>query len=871
MSRKISIIIFYFITIQISVLGQNIDSLEQQLTKVQNIDKIDLLNQLSEEYCNEGYYQKAHDYADEALEIAQKYNNKTETANAYCQLGKSYNFLQIYDSSLIYFDLALELFENLDDQEGKANTLRNIGRLYENKYDYNKSLEYYIESLKMFEELNLLNELGGVYQDIGYVYICSEKYDLALKYYEKALAIYDELQDKYSISVTYNNIGIAYDAMKDVEKALEYYNKSIVLNKELGNEIVAAYIMHNIGIIYNNEGELDTAYKYFKESLKITELYEDPYGVCYNLARIAVILKKQNKLDSALIILDKSLEYSILIDDKKSISENYLEYSNIFELKKDYFKAFEFYKMYDQLQDTIFNDDMIKQMNELETKYQSEKKDAENLLLKEQSRKREIFTYFLAVIILLVLFLAVVFFRGKRKQQKVNQLLEIKNNEINQQKEEIQAQAEELEKVNVELEKLSIVASETDNAVVIMDKNGNFEWVNEGFTRLYGYNLEETKERIGDSIQKSSSNSNIEQLLQFCINKKQSIIYESQTSAKKGNVIWAQTTITPITDHEGNVVKLIAIDSDISKLKKAEAEILQKNEEILAQKDALEEQNEEILQKNEEISAQRNELERINEHIEIQNEQIRGSIRYAKTIQNAILPSISEIEKKYSTFVIYRPKDIVSGDFYWYLSIEQYDFIVVADCTGHGVPGAFMSMIGSRLINEAIAEAKIFDTKQIMETVDILLKKALKKEVSEIHDGMELIICRIEKINEDYNVNFTGAKRPLFVSKNNELITFKGDRRAIGGSERVKSPIKYSTQQILLKKDDIIYMFSDGYVDQNNSSRVRYGTSKLINNIDYIKGEELTVQQEFLINQLDIWQGIEEQRDDITLFALKFK
>jgi len=728
MSRKISIIIFYFITIQISVLGQNIDSLEQQLTKVQNIDKIDLLNQLSEEYCNEGYYQKAHDYADEALEIAQKYNNKTETANAYCQLGKSYNFLQIYDSSLIYFDLALELFENLDDQEGKANTLRNIGRLYENKYDYNKSLEYYIESLKMFEELNLLNELGGVYQDIGYVYICSEKYDLALKYYEKALAIYDELQDKYSISVTYNNIGIAYDAMKDVEKALEYYNKSIVLNKELGNEIVAAYIMHNIGIIYNNEGELDTAYKYFKESLNITESYEDPYGVCYNLTRIAEILRKQNKLDSALIILDKSLEYSILIDDKKSISENYLEYSNIFELKKDYFKAFEFYKKYDQLQDTIFNDDMIKQMNELETKYQSEKKDAENLLLKEQSRKREIFTYFLAVIILLVLFLAVVFFRGKRKQQKVNQLLEIKNNEINQQKEEIITQRDEIE--------------------------------------------------------------------------------------------------------------------------------IQKQE------------------------------------IEIKHNQIKGSINYAKRIQEAVLPRKDFIELVLPEhFIFFKPRDIVSGDFYFIKQIKNYTLIAAADCTGHGVPGAFMSMLGIALLNELVRNTEIQTPAQLLNELRNQIKSSLQQvgQVAEQQDGMDIAFCAINL--ETMEMSFSGAHNPCWIFRNekqetkneklkvkneseDELFTFhfslftlEADHQPVGIYLKEKP---FTEQKFQLVKNDVIYIFSDGYISQFGGKKNLPLKSKyfkeLLSEICFL---ELSEQKQILENKFNEWKGNNEQTDDVLVIGVK--
>jgi len=862
MKKKIFIVVLFFLFAQ-NLFSQNIDSLKLLLTKLPEKEKASVLNQIA--YIEADYdLDSALFYAKTALHLSEKYNSKIEIANSNRQIGRCYNFLGSYDSSLIYLEKALKLYNKENNKEGIAQTYRNIGRLYENKYDYKTSLENYFEAIKIFTEINSLNDLVGVYQDIGYVYIYSDKFELALEYYNEALKIFEKLGDKYSISVTYNNIGITYDSMKDTEKALEFYNKSIKLNNELGNDIVSAYIMHNIGIIYNDKGILDSAFYYFSKSLKITEDYEDPYGISYNLTRIATIYKKQGKLDSALIILDKSLEYTLLIDDKSAISENYLEYSNVYELKKDYFNAFNYYIKYDQLKDTVFDNEMHKQMNELETKYQTEKKDAENLLLKERGRKQDIFTYFLAVVIMLVIVIAIIFMRGKYKQIKINKLLELKNYEINQQKEEIQAQAEELEKINSELEKLSIVARETDNAVMIMDKNAYFEWVNDGYIRLYGYDLEETKRIEGDNLLAASSNTNIKKLLTDCIENKHSVIYESKIQTKTGDTLWAQTTITPIVDKSGNISKLIAIDSDISKLKKAEAEILQKNEEIKAQKEALEEQNEEI-------KAQRNDLERINNQIEQQNELIKGSIRYAKTIQNAILPPISEIEKKYSTSLIYRPKDIVSGDFYWYYTNEKYDFIVVADCTGHGVPGAFMSMIGSRLLNEVIVEAKEFEPNQILENLNLQLKKALKTESSDIHDGMELVLCRIEKKKDLYELTYSGAKRPLVYFSKNELNVLKSDRKPIGSSDRIKNPIPFTNQQVTLSKHDIIYLFTDGITDQNNKNRKKIGTQNFIEKINQFKNENMTTQQNLFSNLLNDWQQDEEQRDDITFLALQLK
>ncbi|PLX11602.1 MAG: hypothetical protein C0594_03410, partial [Marinilabiliales bacterium] len=235
--------------------------------------------------------------------------------------------------------------------------------------------------------------------------------------------------------------------------------------------------------------------------------------------------------------------------------------------------------------------------------------------------------------------------------------------EIKQQKEEILSQRDKLEEINKELEKLSIVASETDNAIIIMDAAGNFEWINESLTKIYGYTLEQFIEKKGRSIINSSSNPNIKSILQKCITHKESTTYESLTKTAIGKTIWTQTTLTPILDEQGEIQKLIAIDTDISKIKKAELEIIKQKEQIQAQSDLLSQTN--------------NELEK-------NNILITDSIKYAKRIQESILPKPSSIRSVLpDSFVLYKPRDIVSGDFYWMHKDENKITIAVSDCTGH--------------------------------------------------------------------------------------------------------------------------------------------------------------------------------------------
>ncbi|HSH52815.1 MAG TPA: ATP-binding protein, partial [Bacteroidales bacterium] len=168
-----------------------------------------------------------------------------------------------------------------------------------------------------------------------------------------------------------------------------------------------------------------------------------------------------------------------------------------------------------------------------------------------------------------------------------NERISAKNKELEKQKWEITNQALQLRKVNIELLKLSKVASETDNAIGIFDKYGNIEWVNNAFTKMYGYTLEQYKKEKYKNIKQSSDNPNINQAIDTCINESKSIVYEFKTKSREGKELWAQTTLTPVVDKDGKTINLIAIDSDITKLKLAEKEIIQQKQEIEQQRDKL--------------------------------------------------------------------------------------------------------------------------------------------------------------------------------------------------------------------------------------------------------------------------------------------
>jgi serine phosphatase RsbU (regulator of sigma subunit) len=255
--------------------------------------------------------------------------------------------------------------------------------------------------------------------------------------------------------------------------------------------------------------------------------------------------------------------------------------------------------------------------------------------------------------------------------------------------------------------------------------------------------------------------------------------------------------------------------------------------------------------------------------IKQQHTQIKSSVNYASTIQNSILPSKKHIDSLLDNFLVYRPKDIVSGDFYWLSKVGDTIFVAVVDCTGHGVPGAFMSMIGSRLLSEIVNEKKIFETNEILEELNSGIKKALRQEQTDNTDGMDVCLCKIEKNDIGANISFTGAKNPLYIYQQDksELLRIRGDKKAIGGNHFQN--LHFTQTNLSTKKGDMIYLTTDGFVDQNNQERKKYSTKRLTLVLKEIHNKPLLDQKERLETELDEWQGTEKQRDDVTILGIK--
>jgi serine phosphatase RsbU (regulator of sigma subunit) len=269
--------------------------------------------------------------------------------------------------------------------------------------------------------------------------------------------------------------------------------------------------------------------------------------------------------------------------------------------------------------------------------------------------------------------------------------------------------------------------------------------------------------------------------------------------------------------------------------------------------------------------------------IENKNKNITDSINYAQRIQNAILPSKENLTNYLpESFILFKPKDIVSGDFYWFNSLSLKNetdsseniIVAAADCTGHGVPGAFMSVIGNNLLTEIVKEKKVNRPSEILNLLNKQVREALKQnlEGAETNDGMDICLCSIDLKNSEFE--YAGANRPLYIYRKyqNELVfeEIKPSKLPIGGSQYDASLTAYKNHKFTIQKGDTFYLFSDGYCDQFGGEHDKKFMSKkfreLLSSLQHLNMKQ---QEVILRESIENWMGKQEQSDDILVIGLR--
>jgi serine phosphatase RsbU (regulator of sigma subunit) len=252
------------------------------------------------------------------------------------------------------------------------------------------------------------------------------------------------------------------------------------------------------------------------------------------------------------------------------------------------------------------------------------------------------------------------------------------------------------------------------------------------------------------------------------------------------------------------------------------------------------------------------------------NKEITDSINYAKRIQQSILPSFDLIKKHCPNhFVFYKPRDIVSGDFYWFKAINENNLLIAAaDCTGHGVPGAFVSFVCNSSLNSAISEFGVSDPSKILDKVSELVQASFSQYgEADVKDGMDIALCSLIRTESGARLTYAGANNPICIIKNKELVITEATKKPIGVSRLTDSFISHTIE---LSKGDIFYLFTDGFMDQfGGPKNKKYKSRNFYNLLHKISSESLDLQKNLLQKELQIWTGTNFQVDDVLVIGIQ--
>ena len=614
---------------------------------------------------------------------------------------------------------------------------------------------------------------------LGEAYYNQDDSVKAVEYYEKALKASQRTGNKKFIANEYNSLGIALSKF-DVNKSLEYYQKALEIKREIKDTAGISVGLNNIGTIYDEKlKKYDQALDYYLQSYQIDLHRNSKLGIATSLLNIGDVKRKQGKYDEAIdtCLKSKALCEKYGYDYIMELNDETLY--QCFEAKHDFENELKYYKSFSKSKLSRFDQNIRKHVKELETKYRSVEQQKTIELVQKQKAIQKVVIYFLIAGFLSIVYFLWLLNRKSNNIKIVNEALSARNEEIEAQKEALKEQTHKLEKTNKDLVKLSVAAEKTDNSIIVANADGEIIWVNHGFERMLGIDFEEFANRYTSNFFTASLHPNIREAINEAVRNRQSITYSSYTVTRVGREIWIHTTLTPVLDADGKLETIIAIDADVTRIKEAERELAIKQVELT------------------------------------------DSITYAKNIQIAMLPPDQLFTEAFAdSFILYRPKDIVSGDFYWLQVKENITYLAIADCTGHGIPGAFMSILCISLLNEIINAIPFQEhaptSSEILNALRENVKTALRqnREDNIMFDGMDIGLCVIDK--DKRILDFAGAYHQLYqlqeTSAGPELKEYEGDKMPIGVYPN--DHLSFTNYHIPYQSNDSFYLFTDGYIHQ---------------------------------------------------------
>lgn len=669
-----------------------IDSLQQKInTESSTAVRLELQATLLLKYYTTGNTAKALSFYNTAIQKASGPEFEKAKAMLLHTRGVIFYYESRFDSALFYFERALEIRTHIADNEGILKSTSNIGSIYYMMGNHKKALYYYEIGQKKESELNYPEGEYISINNLGYIHHSLKLHDIALAYFRKAEKLYSSQKKSAELVYTYDGLFNVFADLKQSDSAMKYAARSKSLALAAGELASAAYGYVNMALCCMEQKNFPKA-SAFLDSAEITSapLGDNRLRLAVTSNRAAIELRR-NSPDSAMRYMDKIVTLRKELNIKNEDKDLAELFSRYYFLKKDYEKALHYYTLFDNYKDSLYSADITAQVSEMRTRYETEKKEKENILLQAESK-----TY------------------------------------------------------------------QTRNRLLII-------------------------------------------ILTF--------------------------------------IALASVAGVLAYFK------IKRSNKLLAEQKA--------------------EIERQKEIVDEKQKEILDSINYAKRIQFALLASDKMLNENLPQhFVLFKPKDVVSGDFYWAGTTDENFIYVTADCTGHGVPGAFMSLLNISKLSQAVNEKGITRPDEVLNFVRSEIIKALNPEGSaeESKDGMDAIVCRLNL--QQLTLEFAAANNSFYIVRNGALLTCRADKMPVGKGHNDAQEFTYN--EVSLQKDDMIYTFTDGYADQFGGEKgKKFKYKQLEDFFVSISHLPLHEQKEKLDSAFENWKGKLEQVDDVCILGVR--
>ncbi len=691
---------------------------------------------------------------------------------------------------------------------------------YGNKVD---SLLHLLPTTKDSAQVEVFNELSWALRNNQTVQ--------SIAYAKQAIDLATKLNYNTGLLRAYSFIGVAFRNLGNYSDAMDYYQKSMSLASKTNDLEQLAYAFNNMGNLCLYQKQYEQGLQYLKRALLLGEQLKNKKIIAYANLYLGRTYAQTQHYDESLEYLNKSLQLRLTMKNPDAIAACQKSIGDLYYTQNDIAKAVEYYlkitKLAENNQDIDMLADVLIRLSQcyLQTNRVLEAKD----------------------------------FAEKSLKIATNMNTKLRIRDASQSLAKIH---ESLGEIDMAFKYQKMVTQYTDSMF------------NQDLAKritLIQFNAEQQKKQ--DEINLLNKDQKIKDLT-----VRRQRLFISFLAGILILVFALALILYRVNNKVNRVNRLLELKRVEIEQKNEELNV--QNEQIAAQRDNLEILNTELESQRDEITMQNDEIKKQMGIVELQRDeltrqklQITDSIQYAKRIQDALLPSLEDLSAIFpEMFVLFRPKNIVSGDFYWFQTVGDVVYFAVADCTGHGVPGAFMSMLGISNLNEILRHNQTIEVNQILEELRIHVKHSLNQRgrKDDPRDGMNIALCSFN--TKSLILKYSGAYNPIWlITQTNEC------SNKITELPAVKNPIgahrkeyTFDIHEIQLHKDDILYLFSDGYYDQFCCDRkTKFLKKNFRELLLQIQFKTIAEQHTILIETLNRWQGTNEQVDDITVIGIR--